>query len=246
MHIDLYDEIRYLPAGDRALVMEFGNTISAEIQSKIRSMMLVLTEHPVAGVVELVPAYRSLMIYYEPLITTWVELCAQLSRLEAGLSLFSLPKPRIIEIPTVYGGEYGPDLAYVAKYNHVAKEAVVKIHTSVNYLVYMLGFTPGFPYLGGLPEAIATPRQAVPRTIIPAGSVGIAGEQTGIYPIASPGGWQLIGRTPLQLYNPAVTPPVLLQAGDYLRFCQVSETEYRRISEQVESGQYKAVIRELE
>jgi KipI family sensor histidine kinase inhibitor len=167
-----------------------------------------------------------------------------LSRLEAGLNTFSLPKPRIIEIPTVYGGDFGPDLAMVAEYNRLTMEEVIRVHTSINYLIYMLGFTPGFPYLGGLPETIITPRRAIPRSLIPAGSVGIAGKQTGIYPIASPGGWQLIGRTPLTLYNPDLVPPTLFQAGDYLRFCRIRETEYWQIEEQVASGEYELVVHE--
>jgi KipI family sensor histidine kinase inhibitor len=242
---ELYTKVRYLPAGDRAMIIEFGNTISGQIHKKVHGMMAAVAAQPVAGVLELVPAYRSLMVYYDPLIISWMKLCTEMARVEDKLLMLALPKVRVIEIPTVYGGDFGPDLAMVAEYSCLTMEEVIEIHTSVNYLIYMLGFTPGFPYLGGLPETIATPRRAIPRSVIPAGSVGIAGKQTGIYPIASPGGWQLIGRTPLTLYNPALVPPTLLQTGDYLRFCRICEEEYRQIEEQVASGRYEPIVYEL-
>jgi len=242
MHNELYIKARYLPAGDRAMIIEFGNAISEKIHTKILAMKTTLMENPVAGVTEVVPTYRSLMVYYDPLIITWTRLHAELKRIEAGLNGFSLPKARVVEIPTVYGGDFGPDLATVAEHCCLTMEEVIAVHSETNYLIYMLGFTPGFPYLGGLPEIIATPRRAIPRSVIPAGSVGIAGKQTGIYPIASPGGWQLIGRTPLILFNPNVVPPTLLQPGDYLRFRQICDTEYRLIVEQIAAGQYKPIV----
>jgi inhibitor of KinA len=136
-------------------------------------------------------------------------------------------KQRFVEIPVCYGGEYGPDLEAVAEYHHLSTSEVVEIHSKEEYLVYMIGFAPGFPYLGGMSEEIATPRRHSPRLSIPEGSVGIAGMQTGVYPISTPGGWQLIGRTPLELFCPNENPPTLLQSGDIVKFVPISLEEYQ-------------------
>jgi KipI family sensor histidine kinase inhibitor len=149
-----------------------------------------------------------------------------------------LPPAEVIHIPTLYGGAYGVDLEDVANHNGLTPEQVINIHSGTDYLVYMLGFTPGFSYLGGMSEKIATPRLESPREEISAGSVGIAGKQTGIYPISSPGGWRLIGRTPVQLFNPDRNPAVLLKAGQYVRFEAIDEKEYKAICEQIEKGAY--------
>ena len=149
----------------------------------------------------------------------------------------------MVEIPTLYGGEYGPDLDHVADHNGLTPEEVIQIHSSADYLVYMMGFTPGFPYLGGMSENIATPRLQTPRTAIPAGSVGIAEQQTGVYPIESPGGWQLIGRTPVQLFDPQRDPPVVVEAGDFIRFAPITETTYYVVQQQVQVGSYQLTTR---
>jgi KipI family sensor histidine kinase inhibitor len=142
----------------------------------------------------------------------------------------------VIEIPTLYGGDSGPDLDYVASHNGLTPEEVVQIHASGTYRIYMLGFTPGFPYLGGMDERIATPRLETPRTKISGGSVGIAGAQTGIYPIDSPGGWQIIGRTPLALYDPQREEPILLQAGESIRFVPIDQETYDRLWQETREG----------
>ena len=157
-----------------------------------------------------------------------------------GVDEAGLEKPRIVHIPTLYGGEHGPDLEYIAERAGGSVEEAVNIHSSEDYLVYMMGFTPGFPYLGGLSEELATPRLDTPRSEIPAGSVGIAERQTGVYPVASPGGGRLIGRTPLTLFDLLRDTPSLLAAGDHVRFVPLpGEDEYRRILEAVESGEYR-------
>jgi inhibitor of KinA len=235
-------ETRYLLAGDKALVVEFGNEISEATNSKVRNLYVALSKYKVAGIEEMTPTYRSLLIHYNPLAIKLDTLQRKVKELLENLDKVEIPKPRIIEIPTVYGGEYGPDLSFVAEHNGITPEDVVSIHSSVDYLIYMLGFTPGFPYLGGMSEKIAAPRLSAPRTKIPAGSVGIAGKQTGIYPIESPGGWQLIGRTPLSLYSPKRQPPIVLQAGDYVRFVPISADKYNEISEQVLQGSYEMNI----
>jgi len=180
--------------------------------------MLTLATRKIPGVREAIPTYRSVLVYYDPDEILFHELVAQMRQIETHLQTAILPEPRIVEIPVAYGGEYGPDLEFVAEHAHLTPEEVIVLHTGRDYLVYMLGFTPGFCYLGGLADQLETPRLPEPRTRIPAGSVGIAGKQTGVYPIESPGGWRLIGRTPLRLFDPERDPPVLIQAGDYVRF----------------------------
>ena len=163
-----------------------------------------------------------------------------------SLSSIPIPPPTVIEILVLYGGEMGPDIENVAEHNHKTVEEVIKIHTSEEYLIYMIGFIAGFPYLGGMSKEIATPRLKSPRVKIEGGSVGIAGEQTGIYPVASPGGWQLIGRTPLKLYDADREKPVLLEAGQYIKFAAVTEEEYKKIEKEVEDGTYKYVVYDKE
>lgn len=217
---------RYLPAGDAALVVEFGDRIDEAINRRVHVLAHLLAQDPTPGLGEAVPTYRSVLVHYDPLqlggddIARLVE--ERLQRVEEA----PLPQPRTVEIPTVYGGEFGPDLEFVAEHNGLDVEEVIRFHSSVDYLVYMLGFTPGFPYMGGMPIAIATPRLETPRPHVPAGSVGLAGQQTGIYPIESPGGWQIIGRTPLVLFDPHRDPPALLAAGDRVRFVPISKAEF--------------------
>ncbi|MGN9166057.1 5-oxoprolinase subunit PxpB [Tissierellaceae bacterium HCP3S3_D8] len=238
----MYDETKFIPAGDKSLVMEFGNSISPEINTKIRSMVTAIDESEFHGIEEVIPTYRSILIIYNPLIIDYQDIIDKLKKMETHLNDTSNDKTRIIELPTVYGGEYGPDIEFVAKHNNLTIEEVIEIHSSTDYLLYMLGFTPGFGYLGGMSEKIETPRLQVPRTKIPAGSTGIAGKQTGIYPIDSPGGWQLIGRTPVKLYDPLAEPPVLLNAGDYIRFIPIDEEKYLEILNLVNKGKYEVNI----
>ncbi|PSL45878.1 inhibitor of KinA [Salsuginibacillus halophilus] len=231
------------PLGDRALRVNFGSVISEHIHKNVRSLCVLLEKYPRWGVIEWIPSYTSVTIMYDPLELPfehgyrYVEELMQLALSEP------LPPARTVEIPVVYGGTYGPDLDNVAAHNQISAEDVIHKHSTPTYMIYMLGFAPGFPYLGGLPEELATPRLAEPRTVVPAGAVGIAGPQTGIYPLESPGGWQIIGQTPLTLYRPDAEPPVLLQAGDRLQFSAVSEDEFVEISESVRAETYEPVIR---
>ncbi|MBZ4686632.1 MAG: inhibitor of KinA [Clostridia bacterium] len=230
--------IKYKAAGDMSIVVEFENEISEKVNSKVRSMCLAIEKSMLTGIEEVIPTYRSLLVNYNPLEIRGDSLIEKLKDIENRLEEIKIPKPKVVEIPTLYGDDFGPDLKFVANYNNLSIEEVIKIHSRGKYLIYMLGFTPGFPYLGGMSEKIATPRLENPRTRIPAGSVGIAGSQTGIYPVESPGGWRLIGRTPLKLFNPDHQPPFLLQAGDYLKFTAIDEEEFYRIKDQVEKNQY--------
>jgi len=238
----MYEKVKYLTAGDRALVIEFGDSIEEQVNSKIRSLTLAIERECIIGIIEMIPTYRSLMVIYEPMLIELDQLIDKAKSIQIKMDEMKLPKAKVIEIPTLYGGEYGPDIEFVAQHNKISAEEVIKIHTSIEYLIYMIGFTPGFPYLGGMNDKISAPRLQNPRTKIPAGSVGIAGAQTGIYPIESPGGWQLIGRTPVSLYDPYRKEPVLLNAGDYIKFVQIDEKEYKNIEALEREGKYKVVI----
>lgn len=223
--------MKFLKAGDSALVIELGNEISPIINFKLKKITEFLDNLNKTGIKDLLPTYRSIIVYYNPLIVSFDEIK---DIVEANCNFDNEKaeeiEKEIVEIPVVYGGEYGPDLENIAAYNNITTEEVIKIHTSGEYLVYMLGFTPGFPYLGGMSKKIATPRLKEPRTKIPAGSVGIAGEQTGVYPIESPGGWQLLGRSPLSFFNPNSDKPFLLKAGQYIKFVSVTEEEYLKLN----------------
>ena len=230
-----------LPCGDQALVVEFGDAICPEINRRVHDLAHAIESAGVRGVYDLVPTYRSLLVYYNPMRTTWPELEDSLRSLLQDTRDSGSSVPRVVSVPTLYGGEYGPDLEFVAENAGLTTDEVVEIHSGSDYLVYMMGFSPGFPYLGGLAERLATPRLATPRLEIPAGSVGIAESQTGVYPVASPGGWQLIGRTPLRLFDETAEQPALLRAGDYIRFVPLeTEVRYLEIQERVEAGEFEA------
>ncbi len=240
------DKVRYLVSGDCAVCVEFGNEISPEINRKIRAFKIALEKQKIEGIVETIPTYRSLLVVYKPEVIRFGELTKSFDKVLGSMDSIQIPPPSVIEIPVLYGGEMGPDLDNVASCNGITPEEVIQIHTSRDYLIYMLGFIAGFPYLGGMSKKIATPRLKSPRVKIEGGSVGIAGEQTGIYPVASPGGWQLIGRTPLKLYDAEREEPVLLKAGQYIRFRSVTENEYREIEKQVQNDTYRYVVHDRE
>lgn len=213
---------RVLPVGDRALTVEFGDAIDLALNARVLALEASLSGFPLPGVLETVPTYRSLLVLYEPSTITFDALAARfLERAAKGGA--APPAGRLLEVPTCYGGAGGPDLAEVAQACGLAEDAVVALHASTDYTALMLGFRPGFAYLGGLPEALALPRRATPRLRVEAGSVAVAGRQTGIYPSASPGGWHLIGRTDLQLFDATAEPPALIGPGDRVRFVPVGE-----------------------
>jgi KipI family sensor histidine kinase inhibitor len=218
--------LEWRTAGDSALLIRFGDEIDEGVSAKVRAARLVIDEEHIGGIVEIVPTYCSLYIFYDPLRVETEELVRKLEAAIARSADAELPPPRVIETPVVYGGEYGPDLEDVAKLHGITPEEAIGIHSSKDYLVYMLGFTPGFPFCGSVDDAIATPRKKDPRVKIPPGSVGIAGKQTGVYAIASPGGWQLIGRTYRRFFDPSRAEPIGVRAGDYIRFVPVTPEEF--------------------
>lgn len=226
---------RFLPAGDSAIAVEFGREIDLNINNLVAAMRTVIEaaidEGKIKGIVELVPTYGSLLVVYDQLTVGYAGLIEQLKILAEGLEGVEIPDREVVEIPVVYGGEYGPDLGIVAQLNSLSEDEVIKRHSEAEYPIYMLGFVAGFPYLGGMDKSIAAPRKQTPRLKIPAGSVGIAGQQTGIYSVESPGGWQIIGRTPLKLYDADGEKPILLRAGQSIRFKPITEAEYEAMTE---------------
>lgn len=228
----LYREPVVRVVGDRGLLLEQGNSIDPEVNRKVRALAMALGAQRVKGLLEVVPTYRSLLLIYDPLITAPDFLLEAVRSLEARLLEIKIPPPRTVEIPVCYGGEFGPDMEFVASYHGLTVEEVIRIHSAPDYQIYMMGFTPGFPFLGGLPEVLATPRLETPRLMVPAGSVAIAANQTGIYPIASPGGWRIIGRTPLRLFLPELEEPFLYRTGDRIRFRPISREEFYVLAQQ--------------
>jgi KipI family sensor histidine kinase inhibitor len=228
------DESRRAPtiqhASDHSLLVVFGEEISLEAHQQVRRLLRLLEAEPLAGVQNLHPAYASLLVSYDPRQVERALLEREVAARLASVAGVELPEPRLVDIPVCYGGELGPDLGEVASAAGLAPDDVVNEHAAGDYLVYFLGFSPGFPYLGGMSERIAAPRRATPRRRVPPGSVAIGGSQTGVYPLSSPGGWQLIGRTPLALFDPARRPASLLATGDRVRFVPVALPEFERLA----------------
>ncbi len=225
----LFDKTKYCLAGDQGLLAEYGEGIDPDISKKVRAMARSVGKNKPKGVLEIIPTYRSLLLIYDPCLTNPYIIEHFMEKLEKRISNEDAPSSNIVEIPVCYGGDYGPDIDTVASTNNINVDEVIKIHSQSNYLIYMVGFTPGFPYLGGLSEKLFTPRLETPRLKVPKGSVGIANNQTGVYPIESPGGWQLIGQTPLNLFDPDRLNPILYQAGDKIKFTPITDYEFKKI-----------------
>ena len=235
----LYKHARFLTAGDMAISVELGGSITPAIHRRVLALLVAIQKESLPEIIDVVPAYRSILVKYNPLKSSLSDMEKLLRLLEERLDVNPIESDeRIIELPVVYGGKYGPDLNYVAEHNLLSPKQVIQIHSNITYPVYMMGFSPGFPYLGGIPERISTPRLETPRTAIAAGSVGIADNQTGIYPTASPGGWRIIGRTPIQLFNPTANPPTVVEVGNSVRFIPISEETFKEIEKQIQDGSY--------
>ncbi|MGH2898773.1 MAG: 5-oxoprolinase subunit PxpB, partial [Solirubrobacteraceae bacterium] len=221
--------------GDRAVTITLGDSIDEPTHRLVRAVTAAIDARRPRGVTEQVPAFASVTVHYDPgsvagdpTRSPYARVVEALEQLLGGLRVDDVPPPRVVEIPVCYGGELGPDLEDIARRHALTADDVVEIHTAGDYLVYMVGFMPGFAYLGGLSDRIATPRRASPRTAVPAGTVGIGGNQTGVYPLESPGGWNLIGRTPLRIFDLSRDEHSLLKAGDRVRFRSISLSEFRR------------------
>ena len=211
--------------GDRGLLVELGDGISRPINQKVHSLFVGLKGRRLKGIKELVPGYRSLMVVYDPLVSSLSSFKSQIMDIWGTVDEAQLPSPRIVEIPVVYGDEFGPDLEWVAHYLKMTPEEVIRLHTQPTYQVYMIGFMPGYPYMGEVVDSLVTPRRETPRTHVMQGSVGIAQKQTGIYPVTSPGGWQIIGRTPIRLFDPQKNPPSFLEMGYRVNFYPITAKE---------------------
>lgn len=216
----------FTPLGDQAIIIEAGKEISEEVQLRVRKAAALLEEHPPAWLVESIPAFTTIAVFYNPLAVSYNDATSVLAELLQHAGEIPVPAPRTVEIPVCYGGEFGPDLEFVAAQNGISAEEVIAIHSGGDYAVSMIGFAPGFPFISGMSEKIAAPRRESPRLRIPERTVGIAGIQTGVYPIETPGGWQLIGRTPMRLFRPEQETPSLLKAGDHIKFRRISKQEY--------------------
>ncbi|MGN1385716.1 MAG: 5-oxoprolinase subunit PxpB [Bacillus sp. (in: firmicutes)] len=229
-------EYQLFPLGDQAIIIELDTVLSEDTHCKVQTITSFFEHSHPDWLIDYTPAFASFTLFYDaflihkqynPKQLPYQFVASFLQKLLPSLLNAEAQASRIVEIPVCYGGELGPDLNYVAEYNHLTPSDVIRIHSSGEYLVYMLGFSPGFPYLGGMPHTIAAPRKQVPKLSIPARSVGIAGMQTGIYPIETPGGWQIIGQTPIDLFEPNnEDSPTLLRAGDHVRFISIDYEQF--------------------
>jgi inhibitor of KinA len=219
---------RVVALGDSALLVEFENRIDASINDRCIALAEVLEARRIGGVLDIVPAYRTVAVYFDPLKTDGAALRRELDQAVGSAALpAAAPRPTI-RVPVCYGAADGPDIGEVASFAASSEDEVVTLHTNATYRVFMLGFSPGFAYMGPVAARIAAPRRATPRTAVPAGSIGIAGQQTGIYPSETPGGWQLVGRTPLRVFDATRMPPSLFRAGDTVQFFAIGRDQWER------------------
>ncbi len=237
--------MKLLPAGDRALVAEFGDTIDPEVNRRVHCLAAALLEQKQPGILELVPTFRSLLIHYDPSLLSWERLCRILKKLESSDGGKAQERKIIRKIPCCYGSHFGPDLPALAQEKGLTRDEIVALHSGKDYKIYMLGFLPGFVYLGELDKRLEAGRLPAPRLKIPKGSVGIGGSQTGVYPLDSPGGWRLIGATPLDFYDAGRDEPVMCHAGEYIRFCPITSSEYYDIRQMILKGKYQPEILSL-
>lgn len=217
--------------GDRSLLAVYGTGVDQKVNETVRRMVALLSGQPYPGIQAVVGSYCCLAVHYDPLQLDFEAVVALLTSLEKTLDRAVVAEARTVDIPVCYGGEFGPDLDYVADHNAISRQEVIALHSTTGYHIYAIGFAPGFCYLGGLDPRLHTPRLETPRIKVAAGSVGIAGSQTGVYPQESPGGWRLIGRTPLRLFAPERQNPLLYQAGDTIRFRPITPDEFKQLQQ---------------
>jgi inhibitor of KinA len=235
--------LRFLPAGDLAVCVELGEEISVEVNTRVRALEFLIQQKGLTGVLETVPAYSSLLVYYDPRAVAYDAVCASIAELLPQATTAVLPPARTVELPCCYDdAELGFDLVPAAGRLGLTTDELVRLHAGAEYLVYFIGFTPGLPYMTGMPERINIPRLDTPRTKTPPGSVGIGGIQCCIYSVESPGGFWILGRTPLALYAPDAPEPTLLRPGDRVRFRRIDRAEFDSIRAAVTARTYQPVI----
>jgi inhibitor of KinA len=236
--VGIYAEPRFLPCGDLALSVELGDDINREVNARVLALEYLIQQRRVSGVTETVPSYRSLLVYYDPRVVGWGALTKSLHALWREARPEVLPPARTVEVPCCYGGDLGFELEAAAEKIGLPADEVARLHADADYYVYFVGFTPGLPYMTGMPDRIFIPRLVQPRLKTPPGSVSIGGIQCCIYPVESPGGFWVLGRTPLRLYDPESADPILLRAGDQVRFTMITRPEYDAIAAAVADGTY--------
>jgi len=235
--------LRFLPAGDLAVCVELGEEISVEVNTRVRALEFLIQQKALTGVTEIVPTYSSLLVYYDPRAVAYDALCAAIAALAPQATTAVLPPSRMVELPCCYDDpELGFDLEPAARRLGLSRDELVTLHAGAEYLVYFLGFTPGLPYMTGVPERIMIPRLDTPRVKTPPGSVGIGGIQCCVYSVESPGGFWILGRTPLALYDPGASEPTLLRPGDRVRFRRIARAEFEAIEAAAAAGTYRPVI----
>lgn len=235
----------FLQCGEGALTVHLGEGIDPAVNRRVTALQAAIHSAGIRGIVDLIPAYTDLTVCYDCTVLSTKTLQRRLRRLLDSLSFADRTQRRVFHLPVCYGGEYGPDLDFVCRHSGLSAQEVIHLHSQPNYLIYMLGFLPGFAYLGGLDTRLHTPRLDSPRTCIPAGSVGIGGAQTGVYPLASPGGWQLLGRTPVPVFDQQKSEPILYRAGDLVHFVPITPDEYNRIVRALADGTYTVQAEEV-
>lgn len=228
----------YSPIGDQGVRILLDASISEKTHVLIQSFIKQLKENPPVGVIEAVPSYGAVTVYYDSTLTTYDQLLPYLDGYVKKAETGTFKQAHLYYIPVCYEEPYAPDMEKVIQHTGLNRKRLIAMHTKPDYRIFMMGFTPGFPYLGGMDERLAVPRLETPRSLVKAGSVGIANKQTGIYSITSPGGWNIIGRSPISLFDKEADSPILLQAGDFLNFYEISAAEYRTIKEQVKQKNY--------
>jgi KipI family sensor histidine kinase inhibitor len=230
--------VRFLSLGDTALVVEFGDRVERVLSDRVLTLSTLVLEAKFPGVVETVPTFRSLTVHYDPLVTASASLIDSIGKLLHATSGVA-GQMKLWRVPACYAPAHAPDLAEVAERTGLAVDEVVRLHSSAAYHIYMMGFVPGFPYMGDLPQPLVLPRRTDPRTRVPAGSIAIATTLTAIYPLESPGGWHLIGSTPVRLFDATLPRPALFSPGDAVKFEPVTADEFDSIKAAVQAGTYE-------
>lgn len=234
--------VKIMPAGDAALVVEFGNIIDENVNAHVHALARKIEEQHIEGIMEVVPTFRSVLVQYDVFVCSYSQIRDVVHSLADNLNVLDKTAKKIVKIPCCYGARFGQDLSDMEKLTGLDRDEIIAIHSATDYKIYMLGFLPGFVYLGGLDKRIEVPRLKTPRVKIRKGAVGIGGNQTGIYPMDSPGGWRLMGATPIDLYDENRETPILLAAGEYIRFVPISILDYYDIRQEILKGTYRLEV----